>query len=164
MFWAGLIARSLHFAAIRCELRLPYNHINSLRLFLHFFEPVKLFQNLRVYHYVVTLTYHKPSPYSLSPPIHPFIHLLTMIPPTPKHALITGCSEGDISSELAQSFTRANYHVFTTTRTLSKIQHLSSIPNTILLTLDVTSSDSIAACVAEVERKTPGQGIGHGGQ
>ena len=79
--------------------------------------------------------------------------------PTPKYALITGCSEGGIGSALALSFARSGYHVFATARTLSKIQHFKSVENATLLPLDVTSSGSIAACVAAVKDKTEGRGL-----
>ena len=78
---------------------------------------------------------------------------------TPKYALVTGCSEGGIGSALALSFSRAGYHVFATARSLSKVQHFTSVANATLLTLDVTSSESISACVTAVKEKTGGQGL-----
>ena len=82
-----------------------------------------------------------------------------MGPPTPKYALVTGCSEGGIGSSLALAFARTSYHVFATARSLAKIQHFASVPNVSLLTLDVTSSESIAACVAAVKEQTQGKGL-----
>lgn len=73
-----------------------------------------------------------------------------------KTVLITGCSVGGIGSSLAQSFQKQNYHVFATARTLSKLSHLADIPSITLLTLDVTSSSSIANTVQAVHAQTGG--------
>ncbi|KAE9379778.1 oxidoreductase [Stipitochalara longipes BDJ] len=73
-----------------------------------------------------------------------------------KSVLITGCSEGGIGSSLAQSFQKHNHHVFATARTLSKLSHLADLPNVTLLTLDVTSSSSIAEAVQVVHAQTNG--------
>ena len=64
-----------------------------------------------------------------------------------------------MGSALALSFSRSGFHVFATARTLSKIQHFTSVANATLLPLDVTSSESIAVCVAAVKEKTGGKGL-----
>jgi 1-acylglycerone phosphate reductase len=65
--------------------------------------------------------------------------------------LITGCSLGGIGSSLATTFHAQSYHVFATARSLSKMSHLSSLPHTTFLTLEVTSPTSIQAALAAVE-------------
>ncbi|CAM1503331.1 Fc.00g081070.m01.CDS01 [Cosmosporella sp. VM-42] len=72
--------------------------------------------------------------------------------------LITGCSAGGIGDGLAQVFHEKGYHVFATARNPSKIsQSLSSASNVTVLTLDVLSSDSIAAAVESVKKETDGR-------
>lgn len=73
-----------------------------------------------------------------------------------KSVLITGCSAGGIGSALAEAFQKRGLHVFVTAGSLSKISHLEKLPNVTLLTLDVTSSSSIAAAVEAVSAKTDG--------
>ena len=75
-----------------------------------------------------------------------------------KSVLITGCSAGGIGAGLAEGFQEKGYHVFATLRTPSKIsQTLSNAANVTILTLDVLSSESIAAAVESVMRKTDGK-------
>ena len=71
-----------------------------------------------------------------------------------KSVLITGCSHGGIGSSLADSFQKRGLHVFATARSLSKMAHLADLPNVTLLTLDVTSSSSIADAVKAVAAET----------
>ena len=73
-----------------------------------------------------------------------------------KSVLITGCSTGGIGGALALAFQKRGLHVFATARTLSKMSHLEKLPNVTLLTLDVTSSSSIATAVEAVEAQTGG--------
>ena len=73
-----------------------------------------------------------------------------------KSALVTGCSSGGIGHGLAVEFAKRGIHVFATARNLSKMSDLENVPNVSLLTLDVTSSSSIAAAVAAVKDKTGG--------
>lgn len=75
----------------------------------------------------------------------------------PKTVLITGCSAGGIGFELARAFQKQGLHVFATARSLSKLSELKTLPNVTLFTLDVVSSDSIAAAVEEVKAKTGGK-------
>lgn len=75
-----------------------------------------------------------------------------------KSVLITGCSEGGIGAGLAEAFCEKGYHVFATARTPSKIsQSLAQAPNVTTLTLDVLSSEAIAAAVASVTKVTGGR-------
>ncbi|KAH6898234.1 short-chain dehydrogenase/reductase [Thelonectria olida] len=78
--------------------------------------------------------------------------------PSPrKSVLITGCSAGGIGAALAEVFHEKGYHVFATARSPSKISGtLSAAANVTVLTLDVLSSESIAAAVQSVEKETDG--------
>ncbi|KAJ8122118.1 hypothetical protein O1611_g9927 [Lasiodiplodia mahajangana] len=73
-----------------------------------------------------------------------------------KSVLITGCSDGGIGSELAKQFAAKGYQVFATVRTPSKAASLESVSGVEVLQLEVTSKESIAACAAEVDRRTGG--------
>lgn len=75
-----------------------------------------------------------------------------------KSVLITGCSAGGIGAGLAEVFQERGYHVFATLRTPSKLpQALSNAANVTVLTLDVLSSESIAAAVESVKKETGGK-------
>jgi 1-acylglycerone phosphate reductase len=67
--------------------------------------------------------------------------------------LITGCSAGGLGSGLALAFHEKNIHVFATARSLSRLSHLSSLPNVTCLEIDVTSQTSIARAVDAVQSK-----------
>ena len=74
-----------------------------------------------------------------------------------KTCLITGCSEGGVGAALAQAFIDKGYHVYATARTTSKIPaSLHDAANVTILTLDVSSSASIAAAAEAVEKDTGG--------
>ncbi|KAI1155367.1 putative short-chain dehydrogenase/reductase [Nemania diffusa] len=73
-----------------------------------------------------------------------------------KTVLITGCSDGGIGSTLAKQFAAKGYHVFATLRTPSKAASLSGVASIDVLELEVTSKASIAACAAEVDKRTNG--------
>ncbi|KAH8846544.1 hypothetical protein MCOR27_002145 [Pyricularia oryzae] len=85
----------------------------------------------------------------------------TIVEPTMKTVLITGCSSGGIGYALAEAFADVGYHVFATARDLSKAKDLTkhSSGNIQLLQLDVSSSESIKACVAAVDSATEGRGL-----
>ncbi|KAI6081427.1 short-chain dehydrogenase/reductase [Hypoxylon rubiginosum] len=75
-----------------------------------------------------------------------------------KYVLITGCSAGGIGAGLAEVFREKGYHVFATLRNPSKLpQTLSKVSNVTPLTLDVLSSESIAAAVKTVSQETGGR-------
>lgn len=63
--------------------------------------------------------------------------------------LITGCSDGGLGAALAIAFHEAGLKVFATARNPSKMSQLSSL-GIELLTLDVISDSSIAACVSQL--------------
>jgi NAD(P)-dependent dehydrogenase (short-subunit alcohol dehydrogenase family) len=75
-----------------------------------------------------------------------------------RSVLVTGCSAGGIGAGLAEAFRDKGYHVFATLRNPSKLPpSLSKAPNVTPLTLDVLSSDSIAAAVSDVTKHTGGR-------
>ncbi|KAK3693395.1 hypothetical protein B0T22DRAFT_525757 [Podospora appendiculata] len=77
-----------------------------------------------------------------------------------KSVLITGCSAGGIGSALALSFQKRGFLVFATARTTAKIPAaLTALPNVVVLPLEVTSRESVAAAVESV-KKTLSEG-GH---
>ncbi|EME81418.1 uncharacterized protein MYCFIDRAFT_204303 [Pseudocercospora fijiensis CIRAD86] len=65
--------------------------------------------------------------------------------------LITGCSAGGIGSALAIAFAERGCKVFATARNLDKMSHLHGNPSISTLQLDPTSSESVDACVKQVE-------------
>ena len=75
-----------------------------------------------------------------------------------KSVLITGCSDGGIGAGIAGAFCEKGYHVFATARTPTKISRtLAQAPNVNVLTLDVLSSEAIAAAVDSVKTATGGK-------
>jgi 1-acylglycerone phosphate reductase len=75
-----------------------------------------------------------------------------------KTVLVTGCSAGGLGDAMAEAFQQAGFHVFATARNPAKISStLSARTHVDILALDVTSADSIAACVAKVTSKTGGR-------
>ncbi|PYI11077.1 1-acyl dihydroxyacetone phosphate reductase [Aspergillus sclerotiicarbonarius CBS 121057] len=72
----------------------------------------------------------------------------------PKTVLITGCSDDGIGYGLATTFQQQGYHVFATARNPSKMTKLQNLPNTTLLTLDVTDQSQVQAAVTAVESHT----------
>ena len=73
-----------------------------------------------------------------------------------KSVLITGCSAGGIGFALAQEFQKRNLHVFATARDPSKMSQLDKRPNVTLISLDVTSLDSVQKAVEIVRAQTGG--------
>ncbi|KAI8959061.1 NAD(P)-binding protein [Daldinia sp. FL1419] len=74
-----------------------------------------------------------------------------------RSVLITGCSTGGIGAALAEVFHEKGYHVFATVRNQSRLPPtLSRAANVTSLTLDVLSSESIAAAVESVKQQTGG--------
>lgn len=70
--------------------------------------------------------------------------------------LITGCSDDGIGYGLALTFQQRGYLVFATTRDTKKMSKLEGLPNVVLLALDVTQTDQIAAAAKAVSEKTGG--------
>ena len=80
-----------------------------------------------------------------------------------KTVLITGCTPGGIGAALSVAFQQCGFHVFATLRDTTKGASLASgDPNNAqhgfieVLPLDVTSSESIRACAAQVQAKAKG--------
>ena len=67
--------------------------------------------------------------------------------------LITGCSQGGIGDALAREFANRGHHVFAAVRNLSKAAHLSELKDIEVVTLDVTSSESVDGLVADLKRR-----------
>ncbi|CAK7200328.1 NADPH-dependent 1-acyl dihydroxyacetone phosphate reductase [Sporothrix eucalyptigena] len=74
-----------------------------------------------------------------------------------KSALITGCSAGGIGHALAEAFQKQGLTVFATARSVSKMQALATLPNVTVLSLDVTSTASVTAAIAQVSQITGGR-------
>ncbi|KAL8897005.1 MAG: hypothetical protein Q9207_007433 [Kuettlingeria erythrocarpa] len=72
--------------------------------------------------------------------------------------LITGCSQGGLGDALARQFADKGYHVFAAVRSLSKAANYSNTTasNSIeVVSLDVTSSESIKALEADLQSSLP---------
>ncbi|KAJ5871093.1 uncharacterized protein N7529_003446 [Penicillium soppii] len=69
--------------------------------------------------------------------------------------LITGCSEGGMGAALAKEFQQQGDRVFATARNVSKMASLKAMGIETLI-LDVTSEDSIQACISQVSSVTGG--------
>ncbi|KAL1861648.1 hypothetical protein Daus18300_008764 [Diaporthe australafricana] len=76
-----------------------------------------------------------------------------------KTVLITGCSEGGLGAALAQAFQEQGYHVFATLRDPAKAGSLAGEhgTNIDILPLDITSKESIDACLETVRKRTGGK-------
>ena len=64
--------------------------------------------------------------------------------------LITGCSQGGIGDAMAQVFVARGYRVFAAVRNPAKAVHLAEVEGIDVVTLDVTSTDSIGALVGKI--------------
>lgn len=72
--------------------------------------------------------------------------------------LITGCSVGGIGAALVRAFHRQGFHVFASARDVSKMRELKELGDRVtLVTLDVTSSNSVASAAEIVMRQTGGK-------
>lgn len=81
-----------------------------------------------------------------------------MNPGSMKSCLVTGCSEGGVGAALAEIFAAKGYHVFATARSPSKIpQTLHDASNVTVLSLDVTSTESILQVAENVREQTGGK-------
>lgn len=71
--------------------------------------------------------------------------------------LITGCSDDGLGSALALSLHKEGWRVFASARNVTKMSEIkASAPDIERVQLDVTSADSIRACIATIEGKTGG--------
>lgn len=75
---------------------------------------------------------------------------------TEKTALITGCSDGGLGAALCMAFREQGHRVFATARNLEKMATLAAVDGITLLTLDVTSEESVEACAQQVATLTKG--------
>ncbi|RYP36917.1 hypothetical protein DL767_003165 [Monosporascus sp. MG133] len=73
--------------------------------------------------------------------------------------LITGCSQGGLGFALSQAFANAGCRVFATARDPTKAASLVGDNVCEILPLDVTSKESIDACVSKVRHETGGNGL-----
>lgn len=71
--------------------------------------------------------------------------------------VVTGCSVGGFGYALAKAFHEAGCRVYATARDTAKVGSLASEDNIEIIELDVTSSDSITSCVAQVHKETNGK-------
>lgn len=71
--------------------------------------------------------------------------------------LITGCSQGGLGDALARQFSEKGYHVFAAVRNLSKAADYSNTTTDSIevVSLDVTSSESIKALEADLQSRLP---------
>lgn len=70
-------------------------------------------------------------------------------------ALITGCSQGGIGDALARQFADRGYHVFAAVRNPTKAAHFSDVQDIFVVTLDVTSSESVSGLVEDLKGLLP---------
>ncbi|RYO90884.1 hypothetical protein DL766_009703 [Monosporascus sp. MC13-8B] len=73
--------------------------------------------------------------------------------------LVTGCSQGGLGFALSQAFANAGCRVFATARDPTKAASLVGDNVCEILPLDVTSKESIDACVSKVRHETGGKGL-----
>lgn len=66
--------------------------------------------------------------------------------------LVTGCSDGGMGAALAAELHNSGLHVIATARKLSAMSSLASVKGIELLTLDITSDESIKECVEKVTK------------
>jgi 1-acylglycerone phosphate reductase len=71
--------------------------------------------------------------------------------------LITGCTKGSIGYSLAREFANRNYQVYATTRGIQSMDDLGYHPNITLLSLDVTSRESLLAAHARINQENHGK-------
>lgn len=74
-----------------------------------------------------------------------------------KNVLVTGCSAGGLGFALAKAFRDQNFHVLATVRGENKAEALRDEYDIEVLTLDVTSTESIAQCLEKVRGTTGGK-------
>ncbi|KAJ7105456.1 hypothetical protein C8R43DRAFT_1046339 [Mycena crocata] len=70
---------------------------------------------------------------------------------------ITGCSAGGLGDALAHEFQSRGFQVFATSRQLSSMESLATLPNTITLALDVTDDVSVRAAKSKISALTGGK-------
>jgi 1-acylglycerone phosphate reductase len=73
-----------------------------------------------------------------------------------KSVFITGCSEGGYGEALTKVFQQKGYHVFATVRDPSKAGAIAQLDNVDVLTLEVTSTESVQQAAQIVAKATNG--------
>lgn len=76
---------------------------------------------------------------------------------TKRTDLITGCSEGGMGWAVAKESAARGWRTLATLRTPAKAGSLAQEPGVEILSLDITSSESITACVKEATTLTGGK-------
>lgn len=76
---------------------------------------------------------------------------------TPHTVLITGRSDGGITSALGKLFQQQGYHVFATARNSEKMTRLQGRPNVTSITLDITNQTNIRTAVKTATEATSGR-------
>ncbi|KAI1412491.1 putative short-chain dehydrogenase/reductase [Hypoxylon sp. FL1857] len=71
--------------------------------------------------------------------------------------LVTGCSVGGFGFALAKAFRQAGCRVVATARDPSKVGSLANETDIEVVPMDVTSAESIASCVSQLQKKTNGR-------
>ncbi|KAL8723688.1 MAG: hypothetical protein Q9181_007229 [Wetmoreana brouardii] len=66
-------------------------------------------------------------------------------------ALITGCSQGGIGDALAHQLVTCGFHILAAVRNRAKAAHFSETESIEIVSLDVTSSDSISSLTADLK-------------
>lgn len=74
-----------------------------------------------------------------------------------KNVLVTGCSTGGLGFALALAFRNKGFHVLATVRNADKAGALAAEKDIEVLTLDVTSAESIDSAVRQVQKATGGK-------
>ena len=69
--------------------------------------------------------------------------------------LITGCSQGGIGDALAWEFVKRGHHVIAAVRNLNKATHFSESNDIEVVTLDVTSPESIKQLMVHLADRLP---------
>ena len=70
-------------------------------------------------------------------------------------ALITGCSEGGIGDAMARQLADRGHHVFAAVRNPSKAADFSDVEDIEVVTLDVTSVESVNNLAADLKGRLP---------
>lgn len=73
-----------------------------------------------------------------------------------KTVLVTGCSDGGLGAALCLAFHKQRYRVLATARNQDKMATLAAVDGIELLTLDVTSEESVEKCARQVATLTGG--------
>lgn len=78
---------------------------------------------------------------------------------TQRSVLVTGASAGKFGRAFVLAFQKKGFLVFAAVRNSEKASDLAQIPDVHVISLDITSSESIAAAVEFVKERTSGKGL-----